>query len=130
MALLTPKSGIGINLSSKFQLKLTILVFYTKFAQQGYFQSKGDRITLGTEFHFKQTILFYFFSISVFYHDHSRITGLQGKGEGISLTPRYHFHPFHRHLDISQVITAESSPLHIASSRTRTGNLWFPGASR
>ena len=37
-----PKSGIGINLSSKFQLKLTILVFYTKFAQQGYFQSKGD----------------------------------------------------------------------------------------
>ena len=25
---------------------------------------------------------------------------------------------------------AESSPLHIASSRTRTGNLWFPSASR
>ena len=30
----------------------------------------------------------------------------------------------------SWVITAESSPLHIASSRTRTGNLWFPSASR
>ena len=27
-----------------------------------------------------------------------------------------------------QQITAESSPLHIASSRTRTGNLWFPSA--
>ena len=26
----------------------------------------------------------------------------------------------HRHLDISRSITAESSPLHIASSRTRT----------
>ena len=52
-----------------------------------------------------------FFSIWVFYHDHSRITGLQGKGEGISLTPRYHFHPLHRHLDISLTITAESSPL-------------------
>ena len=71
-----------------------------------------------------------FFSIWVFFHDHSRITGLQGKGEGISVTPHYHFHPLHRHLDISRAITAESSPLHIASSRTRTGNLWFPSASR
>ena len=56
--------------------------------------------------------------------------GLQGKGEGISLTPHYHFHAIHRHLDISWAVTAESSPLHIASSRTRTGNLWFPSASR
>ena len=41
-----------------------------------------------------------------------------GNGEGISLTPLYHFHPLHRHLDISWATTAESSPLHIASSRT------------
>ena len=53
-----------------------------------------------------------------------------GKGEGISLTPHYHFHPFHIHLDISWAIIAESSPLHIASSRTRTGNLWFSSPSR
>ena len=33
-------------------------------------------------------------------------------------------------LNINQAITAESSPLHIASNRTRTGNLWFPSASR
>ena len=72
----------------------------------------------------------FFFSIWIFSYDHSRITGLQGKGEGISLTPHYHFHPLHRHLDISRAITAESSPLHIARSRTRTGNLWFPSASR
>ena len=65
----------------------------------------------------------YFFSIWVFFHEHSRITGLQGKGEGISLTPHYHFHPLHGHLDISWAITAESSLLHIASCRTRTGNL-------
>ena len=70
-----------------------------------------------------------FFSIWVFYHDHSRITGLQGKGEGISLTPHYHFHLLHRHLDISWAITPESSPLHIPSSQTQTGNLWFPSAS-
>ena len=53
-----------------------------------------------------------------------------GEGEGISLTPHYHFHPLHRQLDISRAITAESSPLHIASSRARTRNLWFPSGSR
>ena len=73
---------------------------------------------------------FFFFSTWVFFHEHSRITGLQGKGEGISLTPHYHFHPLHRRLDISRAIAAESSPLRIASSRTRAGDLWFPSASR
>ena len=73
---------------------------------------------------------FFFFSIWVFFHEHSRFTGQQRKGEGIYLTPLYHFHPLHRHLDISRAITAESSPLHIAGSRTRTGNLRFPSASR
>ena len=53
-----------------------------------------------------------------------------GEGAGISLTPHYHCHPLHRHLDISRAITAESSPLHIASSRNWTGNLWFPSESR
>ena len=69
------------------------------------------------------------FSIWVFFHEHSRFAGQQGKGEGIFLTPLYHFHPLHRHLDISRAITAESSPLHIAGSRTQTGNLWLPSAS-
>ena len=72
----------------------------------------------------------FFFSIWVFFHEHSWITRLQGKGEGISLTPHYHFHPLHRHLDISWAITAESSPLYIVSNRTQTGNLWFPSANR
>ena len=30
---------------------------------------------------------FFFFSIWVFFHEHSRFTGQQGKGEGIYLTP-------------------------------------------
>ena len=51
---------------------------------------------------------FFFFSIWVFFHEHSRITGLQGKGEGISLTPHYYFCPLHTQLDISRAITAES----------------------
>ena len=52
------------------------------------------------------------------------------RGEGIPLTHHYHFHPPHRHLDISRAITAESSSPYIGSSRTRTGNLWFPSVSR
>ena len=65
-------------------------------------------------------LYFRFFSVGLFFHDHSRITGLR-----ISLTPHYHFHPLHRHLDNSRTITAESSPLRISSSRIRAGNLWF-----
>ena len=73
---------------------------------------------------------FFFFSVWVFFHGHSRITGIQGKGEGISLTPHHHFHLLHWHLDISLAITAKTSPLDIARSRTRNENLWFPSASR
>ena len=39
-----------------------------------------------------------FFSIWLYFHEYSRFTGQQGKGEGIYLTPLYHFHPIHRHL--------------------------------
>ena len=56
-----------------------------------------------------------FFSTWVLFHEDSRITGLQKKGEGIPLTPHYHFYPLYRHFDISWVITAESSPLYIAA---------------
>ena len=70
-------------------------------------------------------MLFFLFSIWVFFHEHSRFTGQQGKGGAITLTPLYHFHPLHRQLDISRAITAGSSPLHIASSRTRTGTFRF-----
>ena len=50
-----------------------------------------------------------------------------GEKEAIYLSPVYHFHPLHRHLvhrhlDISQEITAEGSPLLIASSWTRIWN--------
>ena len=66
------------------------------------------------------------------FHKHSRFTGEQKKGEAISLISLYHVHPLHRNLDIIQAITAESSPLHIASSQTWIGILrflWFLSAS-
>ena len=55
---------------------------------------------------------FFFFSIWVFFHEHSQFIGQQEKGEAISLSPLYHFHPLHRHLGISQAITAEPTSAH------------------
>ena len=46
-----------------------------------------------------------------------------GKRVDISWTPYYYFYPLHRYIDISQAITAESSPLQITSDRTHTGSL-------
>ena len=70
----------------------------------------------------------FFFSACFFFHEHSRFTGQQGKGEGNSLSPLYHLHTRHRHIIyityISRVITAESSRLHIPSSWTRTGRIF------
>ena len=36
---------------------------------------------------------------------------MQGKGEGISLTPHYHFHPPQRRLDINWEVAAELADL-------------------
>ena len=64
-----------------------------------------------------------FFFMWVFCHKHSQFTGQQGKWEAILLALFCHFHPVHRHLDISWTVTVESSPLHIASRQTQTGSL-------
>ena len=61
--------------------------------------------------------VFLFFSIWLLLQEYSQFTGQQVKGEAISLYPFYHFHPFHRLLDITWVIATESSPLSIAGSR-------------
>ena len=39
---------IRINVGSRFQLKITILIFWTKFAQKGYFhfQSKTEKVNI------------------------------------------------------------------------------------
>ena len=65
----------------------------------------------------------FFFSTRVFFHEHSQFTWQQGKGEGTSLVPLYHFHPLHGRLSTGRAIAAGSSPQRIASSWTRTENL-------
>ena len=52
-----------------------------------------------------------FFFLSGFFLTNIHDSGQQGKGETIFVTPLCHFHPLHRHLDISRAITVESSPL-------------------
>ena len=74
----------------------------------------------------RKQIIFFFFSIWVFFHEHSRFAGQQGKGEVIYLTPLCHFHPLRGRSGIGRAIAAGGSPLR----RTRAGGLWFLGASR
>ena len=61
---------IWIRLGAKFQLKLTILIFWTKFAQKRYSRSKREKgeqhhcilniwISLGIKFQLKLTILIF-----------------------------------------------------------------------
>ena len=65
------------------------------------------------------TLIEWFFSVWVFFLEHSRITGQRRKGG----------HPLHRHLGISRVFTAEILPLHTARSRTRTENPYLPSTN-
>ena len=116
----------GGTLEFVFDVKIVPMNFpYFKNCTSKFMQANWWHHKL-FHFHLSFWIWEVFFSIWVFFHEHSRITGLQREGEGISLPLPL----VHRHLNISRAITAESSPLHIASSRTRTGNLCFPSASR
>ena len=45
------------------------------------------------------------------------------KWDATSLYPFYHFHPLNKDLDISWVIAAETSPLHIAGSYNQTSGI-------
>ena len=57
----------------------------------------------------------YFFFYLVFLSQPFTNHRTAGEGEDISLTPHYHFHLLHRHLNVSRAITVERSPLHIGS---------------
>ena len=69
----------------------------------------------------------FFFFLSGFSFTNVHIQRTAGKVGGYLLI--YHFLPLHSHLDISRVIAAERSLLHIAGIQIRTGNLWFPNTS-
>ena len=84
--------------------------------------------TLTTRVRYEWKCWFFFLSGFSFSNIHES-RDCKGKWEGISLTPHCNFHPLHRNLEISRVITANSSLLHTDCTRTRTANVCFPSAS-
>ena len=67
----------------------------------------------------------FFFLLGLFFHEYHDSQISRGRGRLFFLILLYHFNPLYRKLKISQVITAESSPLRITGSRNQTRNLWF-----
>ena len=118
------------NVLVSFKLSLIFILFFSQF--NGLFRYIKTKTCRDFQFVFTSMVdtfpTFFFFSIRIFMTIHES-QDCRGKGDGISLTPHYYFHPLHRHLDISRAITAESSPLHIGSSQTQTENLWLPSTS-
>ena len=53
--------NIQISLGTKFQFKLTILIFLTKFALKGFFQSKMENIGISVGIKFQLTPIILFF---------------------------------------------------------------------
>ena len=118
----------GVNLSPSLEIMLSdsfVEVHDVSLASH----TDAIQTILNREFEPLTFCFFCFFCFLVYFHKYSQFTGQQRKGESISLTPLYHFHPLHRHLDISRVITAESSPLHIAGRQARTKNHWIPSTN-
>ena len=79
------------NISTEFKLKNIVEArnYFVEEIEQNELISKKHKMVCTTLYMF-----FFFFSIWVLFHKHSRFTGQQGKGEGIYLTPLYHFHRF------------------------------------
>ena len=75
------------------QYKIIILCF-SKVVPAGFLcllnYNQADKKSLRAQLRKNKT---FFFSIWVFFHEHSRFAGQQGKGEGIYLAPLYRFHP-------------------------------------
>ena len=82
--------------------------------------------------HHTSIVCSYIFQSRIYFHE-SEFTNSHHSFRGISLHLLDHFHSLHRYLEIQLgwVIAAESYCTSVPSwRRTRTGNLWFPNASR
>ena len=66
-----------------------------------------------------------FFLSRFFFTWHSWITWQQKRRRPL-LTSLYHLHQLCEQVETRRTTATESSFLHIASDRTRTGSLWFP----
>ena len=105
-SLLLPTRLKKISFKYKFSSFLVEICRHTKI--RGKISIGWRRSTLNDSLYLALHDFLCFFVLPRFSFKHSRLTGQkeQGKGEDIYLIPLYHFHPLHRHLGISRVITA------------------------
>ena len=95
-----------------------------------YFLVEGQKIQVRENSYPCTSYPFFTFFLSVFLSITFTFRRTAGKRGMPLLTPFYYCYPLHRHLNIIRVITAESSPLHIATDWIWSGNPWLPSASR
>ena len=72
--------------------------------------------------HLKQSVFLPFF-YQAFFQEYSQFSVEQGKGEAIFLTPLYHFHPLHRHLDVSRLVPQSNRERLDSEGMSLTTNL-------
>ena len=80
-------------------------------------------------FALKQRRTSYLFSIPVIFHKTFTFHTTTGERRDLFLTLHYYFYSLYRHLDISGVINAESSPFYITNDWNLTARSWIPSAS-
>ena len=73
-------------------MNMYIFVYILNITNITYYISVLELILLRIQLFHK-----FFFSIWVFFHEHSRFTGQKGKGEGTYLTPLYYFNLILKH---------------------------------
>ena len=106
-----------------FLLNIFFLFIFLSWSDSSQYSRGRYRTILITNYQFHlftniKTIFNFFFLSGFSFTTIHKVIGQQGKGEGISSITHFHLHLLHRNLDISQAITADSSPLHIVISRT------------
>ena len=79
-----------IIVRTKFQLKLTILIFSTKFAQKGCFYSKTEKVNAAIEFYIFELVQVTNFSISTDNFDF--LDQICPKGKFLSETKKSEYH--------------------------------------
>ena len=101
------------------------IIFYFYFSETFYFTAVWPILvmTYGILYLRLQQNPLFFYSGSLSFDIYESQTSRRVRS--LILSPFYHLHLFHEHLNIRWEITAERSSLHISSGRTRTGNLWF-----
>ena len=95
---------------SSLKLLVTMWIFKANLLYNVLLSDYMDyitRLSLVLSTLFCKTLKIYHFKVLLFFDEHSRFTGPQGKGETISVTPFGHSAPPHRHLDISRAIAAD-----------------------